>query len=188
MESSVVRIEPKNPVPKVDFVQWDGLLRVCFSRKNKLIVAIFKKKVILNLLFKNHCKAREISQRASTPGEKELLMLGREDAGELNLSKKRKKKQTRQQKMQTIQIEGVKEEKLAALEIENSEDEDGWKDRQGGTGAADEDSKEAITRFKAHLVSVMETNGFAKERASKMHWSRFLELLQVLNANEIYFR
>jgi len=36
VESSVVRIVPKNPPPPVNFDEWDGLLRICFSRKNKV--------------------------------------------------------------------------------------------------------------------------------------------------------
>jgi 18S rRNA (adenine1779-N6/adenine1780-N6)-dimethyltransferase len=36
VESSVVRIVPKNPPPLLNFDEWDGLLRICFSRKNKV--------------------------------------------------------------------------------------------------------------------------------------------------------
>lgn len=58
VESSVVRIEPKNPKPPVDFLEWDGLVRLCFSRKNKTLGAIFKIKSVIELLEKNyktHC-------------------------------------------------------------------------------------------------------------------------------------
>lgn len=53
VESSVVRIEPRNPLPDINFVEWDGLLRICFTRKNKTLAAIFKQKVILELLYNN---------------------------------------------------------------------------------------------------------------------------------------
>lgn len=36
VESSVVRLEPKNPPPPVDAKEFDGLLRVVFTRKNKV--------------------------------------------------------------------------------------------------------------------------------------------------------
>ena len=42
VESAVVRIEPKNPMPKIDYIQWDNLLKICFLRKNKTLGAIFK--------------------------------------------------------------------------------------------------------------------------------------------------
>ena len=42
VESSVVRIEPKNPPPAINFQEWDGLVRIAFVRKNKTLSAAFK--------------------------------------------------------------------------------------------------------------------------------------------------
>eukprot|EP00301_Raphidiophrys_heterophryoidea_P014082 c2176_g1_i1.p1 GENE.c2176_g1_i1~~c2176_g1_i1.p1 ORF type:complete len:331 (-),score=93.25 c2176_g1_i1:169-1161(-) len=53
VESSVVRIEPRNPPPPVNFTEWDGLVRLCFSRKNKTLGAVFKQKSTLELLATN---------------------------------------------------------------------------------------------------------------------------------------
>ena len=53
VESSVVRIEPRHPLPNINFTEWDGLLRICFTRKNKTLGAIFKQKSILEMIFKN---------------------------------------------------------------------------------------------------------------------------------------
>lgn len=41
VESSVVRIVPKNPRPQISYEEWDGLLRVVFVRKNKTIRSSF---------------------------------------------------------------------------------------------------------------------------------------------------
>lgn len=54
VESSVVRIEPRNPPPPINFQEWDGLVRICFSRKNKTIGAAFRYTKILELLEKNY--------------------------------------------------------------------------------------------------------------------------------------
>ncbi|RCK63466.1 Dimethyladenosine transferase [Candida viswanathii] len=54
VESSVVRIEVKNPRPNVDFNEWDGLLRICFVRKNKTIAAGFKSNNVIDILEKNY--------------------------------------------------------------------------------------------------------------------------------------
>ena len=54
VDSSVVRIEPFNPPPKVDFKQWDGLTRICFSRRLKMLRAIFKQNKIAEMLEKNY--------------------------------------------------------------------------------------------------------------------------------------
>ena len=41
VESAVVRLVPKNPRPQVSYHEWDGLLRVCFLRKNRTLRANF---------------------------------------------------------------------------------------------------------------------------------------------------
>ncbi|XP_042893032.1 probable dimethyladenosine transferase [Penaeus japonicus] len=54
VESSVVRIEPKNPVPKINFSEWDGLLRIAFVRKNKTLASAFKQASVMQTLGKNY--------------------------------------------------------------------------------------------------------------------------------------
>lgn len=41
VESNVVRISPKNPRPQISYDEWDGLLRVCFVRKNRVLRSAF---------------------------------------------------------------------------------------------------------------------------------------------------
>ena len=41
VESSVVRLVPKNPRPQISYEEWDGLLRVVFVRKNRTLRASF---------------------------------------------------------------------------------------------------------------------------------------------------
>lgn len=58
VESSVVRIEPRNPPPPINFVEWDGLTRIAFVRKNKTLAAAFKHATTMAALEKNyrvHC-------------------------------------------------------------------------------------------------------------------------------------
>lgn len=54
VESSVVRLEPKNPPPPVNFTEWDGLTRIAFLRKNKTLGATFKTHTIIDMLEKNY--------------------------------------------------------------------------------------------------------------------------------------
>lgn len=54
VESAIVRLEPINPRPPIDFREWDGLVRICFNRKNKTIGAEFKNKHVIELLEKNY--------------------------------------------------------------------------------------------------------------------------------------
>ncbi|XP_048457229.1 probable dimethyladenosine transferase isoform X2 [Rhincodon typus] len=63
VESSVVRIEPKNPPPPVNFQEWDGLVRIAFVRKNKTLASAFKSNAVERLLEKNyriHCSLHNI--------------------------------------------------------------------------------------------------------------------------------
>jgi len=53
VESSVVRIEPRNPPPPINFKEWDGLTRICFVRKNKTLSASFNQTGVQLLLEKN---------------------------------------------------------------------------------------------------------------------------------------
>ncbi|KAL6714717.1 Dimethyladenosine transferase [Lecanora helva] len=41
VESSVVRLVPKRPRPQISWEEWDGLLRICFVRKNRTLKAAF---------------------------------------------------------------------------------------------------------------------------------------------------
>lgn len=54
VESSVIRLEPKYPPPPINFTEWDGLVRLCFLRKNKTLSGIFRLKKILKMLHENY--------------------------------------------------------------------------------------------------------------------------------------
>jgi hypothetical protein len=49
-----VRIEPRNPPPPINFPEWDGLVRICFLRKNKTLGAIFRAKAVTQLIERNY--------------------------------------------------------------------------------------------------------------------------------------
>ena len=53
VESSVVRIEPRNPPPPINFNEWDGFVRIAFLRKNRTLGACFRLTSVVELLEKN---------------------------------------------------------------------------------------------------------------------------------------
>lgn len=64
VESAVVRITPHNPPPPINFEEWDGLLRICFGRKNKTLGAIFRQDTVLKMLeqnYKTHCALHNVT-------------------------------------------------------------------------------------------------------------------------------
>ncbi|CAA3011654.1 ribosomal RNA small subunit methyltransferase [Olea europaea subsp. europaea] len=68
VDSSVVRIEPRKPLPVVKFKEWDGLVRICFNRKNKTLGSIFRQKSVLSMLEKNYktLQASQLSREESS--------------------------------------------------------------------------------------------------------------------------
>ncbi|KAK0394689.1 hypothetical protein QR680_000876 [Steinernema hermaphroditum] len=75
VDSAVVRIQPKNPPPPINYAEWDGLLRLVFLRKNKTLLAIFHQTQIIELLEKNY-RALVTSQKKDVPANfnmKELI-------------------------------------------------------------------------------------------------------------------
>jgi len=76
VESSVVRFKPHNPPPPVNFTEWDGLLRLCFTRKNKTLGAIFKTHSVIDLLVSNYktfCSLKGITMELTDEQVKERV-------------------------------------------------------------------------------------------------------------------
>lgn len=73
VESSVVRLVPKNPRPQISYEEWDGLLRVVFVRKNKTLRAsFFGTTSVMDMLESNYrtwCAQNNISVDEGPPAE-----------------------------------------------------------------------------------------------------------------------
>ena len=54
VEFSVVIITPKNPAPTVNFDEWDGMVRIAFTRKNKTMNANFNSDSVHKMLLQNY--------------------------------------------------------------------------------------------------------------------------------------
>lgn len=76
VESSVVRIEPRNPPPAVNFLEWDGMLRICFQRKHRMLRAVFLQKSTVRMLLQFRKTATAFAQSSSSipaSGEEKAL-------------------------------------------------------------------------------------------------------------------
>ncbi|KAH9412552.1 dimethyladenosine transferase [Dermatophagoides pteronyssinus] len=63
VESSVIRLEPINPPPEINYKEWDGMLRICFLRKNKTLSNLFHQTSVMEMLRHNylvHCSMKNI--------------------------------------------------------------------------------------------------------------------------------
>ena len=63
VDSMVVKIVPRNPPIQVNFREWDGMMRIIFCRKNKILQASFNTKPVLKTLetnYKTYCSMKGI--------------------------------------------------------------------------------------------------------------------------------
>eukprot|EP00835_Amoeboradix_gromovi_P000035 NODE_1_length_95616_cov_0.657642.p35 type:complete len:308 gc:universal NODE_1_length_95616_cov_0.657642:29873-28950(-) len=63
VDSSVIKMVPVYPQPEIPFEEWDGLVRIIFSRKHKTISASFKPKSIILMMesnYKVYCSKNEV--------------------------------------------------------------------------------------------------------------------------------
>uniref|UniRef100_A0A7S3V6V6 rRNA adenine N(6)-methyltransferase n=1 Tax=Chaetoceros debilis TaxID=122233 RepID=A0A7S3V6V6_9STRA len=75
VESRVVRIEPRNPPPPVNFVEWDGMIRLLFNRKNKTLRSVLKTKPTLKMLEENrrtHLSLNQANGKVGNDGDEEM--------------------------------------------------------------------------------------------------------------------
>lgn len=177
VDSSVVRIEPRNPLPPINFVEWDGLLRVVFGRKNKTLGAIFRQNSTLQLLETNYKTAQALKVGTATgvgaaaaapppPGAGSAAAAG--DALQLPSS------------MMDMDDGAVGQEDAAA---------EGGMDIDGEAGSSMKGSKGGrySEGFKVKVLGLLESSGYSEKRASKLGQDDFLALLATFNAAGIHF-
>lgn len=70
VDSRVVRIQLRNPPPPVNFMEWDGLVRLLFNRKHKTLHPLLTTKSVLKMLETNYktFKSLEAQQNGSSNG------------------------------------------------------------------------------------------------------------------------
>jgi 18S rRNA (adenine1779-N6/adenine1780-N6)-dimethyltransferase len=166
VESSVVRIEPRSPLPNINFVEWDGLLRICFSRKNKTLGAIFKQKSILELLYNNYKKLNGTSTNTNST----IIM-----SDDLDI------------KCDTIIPDLMEIENEVNMVNDNDEEiEDGIGGEKDNLNNNEKNTE--IVTFKNKLIEILKVEKYNENRASKMDIENFLFLLNLFNNNGIHFK
>ena len=200
VESSVVRIEPIHPLPKINFIEWDGMLRICFSRKNKTLGALFKQKKIFEMIYQNYKKflknnnENTISKKEEINDENPVVQSDINDNlnNESNIIKGL--------------LNNMKDEENN-MELEKDNEEDNDNDNKNKNDEDDDDNQmeneeekmdnneedkiepniDDKTKFKTFLINLLKNNNFLQQRAVKMSITNFLELLNLFNNNGIHF-
>jgi 18S rRNA (adenine1779-N6/adenine1780-N6)-dimethyltransferase len=198
VESSVVRIEPKlgKDRPAVSWAEFDGLLRVVFSRKNKTVRASFGTKEVLAMVEKNYrtwCAMNDVpvDDSAAEAGgagdgddDDEVMGMEVDDNGEGG-----------------GEDEDEDDEWGGIMDVDGNGDDNNNEDdvpaffKEQAAAAAARPAKTPSRRKKtkvAELVRskvhrVLETTGLADERAGKLDENAFLRLLYAFNKEHIHF-
>ncbi|KAJ4396642.1 Dimethyladenosine transferase [Gnomoniopsis smithogilvyi] len=183
VESSVVRIEPKlgKDRPAVSWAEFDGLLRIVFSRKNKTIRASFGTKEVLALVernFRTWCALHNVAV------DDTVVEDGVEDDGDV-----------------AMDVDGT--EGAAG-------DDDGEEEEWGGIMDVDDDDAPAFFKeqavagqisktpsrrkktkvaelVRAKVAKVLQSTDMADQRAGKLDENAFLKLLYAFNRENIHF-
>lgn len=177
VESSIIRMEPKNPLPSVNFMEWDGLMRICFMRKNKTLAAIFRKKAILKMVNKN---LKTLASLQNTQGTKQ------EERKEQAPDTKKKGKFSAHDELS----------KMIANFSLNEKDEMS-EESEGEEGMMEEETKEGdhkkrglpaeLVETKEKINTILSAPAFKDIRAMKMDQDQFMLLLLKFNQAGIHF-
>jgi 18S rRNA (adenine1779-N6/adenine1780-N6)-dimethyltransferase len=165
VESSVIRLEPKNPRPAIDYEEWDGLLRIAFVRRNKTISAGFKSSAVMAIIEKNYrtyCAQHGIALDDSP------------DAGDVDMGD---------------EDDEAMEEEEEGMEVDD--DMDGEFDSEKPRVVAKE-SRRRLKGKVGKLVTekvrkVLEETELGEQRAGKLDEVDYLRLLSAFNREGIHF-
>eukprot|EP00877_Chromochloris_zofingiensis_P004926 jgi/Chrzof1/14434/Cz09g02220.t1 len=179
VDSSVVRIEPRHPPPPIPLLEWDGLVRLAFGRKNKTLGACFKTSRTL--------QAMEVNYRTY-----QALQMGTEQ-------------QQPQQQQLSASTPSISASSIQALgsagamdtsDVDDDDEDGGYVampvDESAGLGSSTvlprpTSRSKASPEFKDLVMKVLIDNGFDQMRPAKMTQDDFLRLLAAFNAAGIHF-
>lgn len=190
VESSVVRIEPKlgKDRPAVSWAEFDGLLRVVFSRKNKTVRASFGTKEVLAMVEKNYrtwCAMNDVpvddsavEAGADADDDDEVMGMEVDDGAD------------------DAAANGEDEEWGGIMDVDGEDEDDvpaffkeqaaAKPDHTAKTPSRRKKTK-AAELVRSKVQRVLETTGLADERAGKLDENAFLRLLYAFNKEHIHF-
>ena len=169
VDSSVVRIEPRNPPPPINFLEWDGMVRVCFGRKNKTLSAIFRQGTTLSVMEQNYNLGLALRGGATdingVPEAQAAVPAVEMDAMDMD-------------DVQDEEASSSEDDVDRAMEVDVLKKPNAGRRKKRGK-ASDE--------FKAKVLRILEKNDFAEKRASKMSQDDFMQLLADFNEQGVHF-
>ena len=172
VDSSVVRIEPRHPLPPVNLREWDGLLRLAFSRKNKTLGSIFRQKQVLSLLHRNFLTYQSLQ---GTMGNGAAVPVSADGGGIADVF-------MAEGALDEDEEEGEVKEEEEEVEMMDGVEKVGEAGSEGGTGTVRDTAD-----MKERVLGVLKEGGYEEKRSSKLSQDDFLHLLALLNKHGIHF-
>lgn len=205
VDSLVVKIELRNPPPPVNFMEWDGLIRILFNRKHKTLHAVLTSKNILKILEENrktHISLVGANMNESIESTSTHIqgLNASEGTAPRPLSKRQKKTLKKQQRLlrqqeqnnhDTNQDDEAEEAGEDSMNMMNEiHDEDEMErviesDEEGGE--TPNVSLGPLQQIKELVESILIETDFSDKRAARMDIDDFLCLLAAFNAKGIHF-
>eukprot|EP00879_Flechtneria_rotunda_P004213 GHRR01004461.1.p1 GENE.GHRR01004461.1~~GHRR01004461.1.p1 ORF type:complete len:384 (+),score=103.80 GHRR01004461.1:301-1452(+) len=182
VDSSVVRIEPRHPPPPIPLLEWDGLVRLAFGRKNKTLGAAFRTSRTLQALEQNYITSQALalgdSSRSSQQQQRaaSITALGSNEASGMDISDAEENNPDPELDMglgtSGMAVDGPDDTAAAVTES-------GTYPRKGKSKVSAE--------FKELVMGVLIKGGYEQMRPAKMTQDDFLQLLANFNAAGIHF-
>ena len=185
VESRVVRIEPRNPPPKVNFREWDGLVRLCFNRKNKKLRSVLTTKSVVALMEANWCTWRSLSSSSSlSSAAASAASTGVSGMGVFAAGGGKNGVFARAGKAKAAKAQGKESYESAAAATVSG---DGDVVMSGGGGGGGQGRAGSVPDMKKLVDTVLATCGMTDSRAKQMDTDDFLKLLAAMNQAGIHF-
>ncbi|KAF3760630.1 rRNA adenine dimethylase [Cryphonectria parasitica EP155] len=193
VESSVVRIEPKlgKDRPAVSWAEFDGLLRIVFSRKNKTVRASFGTKEVLALVERNY---RTWCALNNVPVDETIVEDGGGDVVDEDASMDVDGHDGDGEWGGIMDVDGAAEDQELEDEEDNDDDDDdlpAFFKEQTATHTAKTPSRRKKTKVaelvRSKVTRVLQGTDMADQRAGKLDENAFLKLLYAFNKENIHF-
>ncbi|KAL4919032.1 ribosomal RNA adenine dimethylase-domain-containing protein [Aspergillus aurantiobrunneus] len=187
VESSVVRIEPKSGRPEISWDEWDGMLRICFVRKNKTLRAAFMATKIRAMIERNWITWASMHPEKVAQGDVDLL------TGKTAFPEKFSAKE------EDVEMDGADD--APALEADEDDVDIFMGDAESNEKAAAAVQSGPIITVAGHQVPrnlvtrlvqfkiqrILDGTGLTNSRANKCDENDFLRLLYSCNTEGIHF-
>mmetsp|Transcript_5304 Transcript_5304/g.8489 ORF Transcript_5304/g.8489 Transcript_5304/m.8489 type:complete len:145 (-) Transcript_5304:105-539(-) len=102
--------------PAINYMEWDGLVRLCFGRKNKTLGAIFRQKDIIDLMKNNFNTHSAVQQNGHDEGSKQPVGPQPQAMavdGEMSTEK------AKEQILQVLEEQGLSDQRSAKMDVDH---------------------------------------------------------------------